>query len=205
VSRPEVLIVCTGTANLASIGAGLRRVGATPRVSSIAAEVELVERVVVPGGGAFATARARVREARLDVVLRERVRAGRPTLAICLGLQLLCAASDESPGVDGLGVIGVRVRRFPADVRVPQLGWNYVQAGETSRLLRSGYAYFATSYRLATAPAGWSAAYADHGGRFVAAFERGAVLACQFHPEVSGPWRLELLRRWLQGGGGGSC
>ena len=74
-------------------------------------------------------------------------------------------------------------------------------------LLQGGFAYFANSYRLTSLPPGWRGAWADHGGRFVAALERGAVLACQFHPELSGAFGHDLLRRWLALGadGGGGC
>jgi glutamine amidotransferase len=197
-SADEVLIVRTGTANLASICAGLHRAGATPRLTESPRDVAAAERVVLPGVGAFGAALARLTDKGLDRVLTERIAAGRPTLAVCLGLQLLCDESEETPGVRGLGLVAGRITRFSTAVRVPQLGWNLVAAGDGAPLLRSpGYAYFANSYKLDAAPAGWTAAYADHGGRFVAALERGTVLACQFHPELSGPWGLELLRRWL--------
>ena len=107
----------------------------------------------------------------------------------------------ESPGVGGLGCLDARVAHFPAGVRAPQFGWNAVVAGRDCALLRDGYAYFANSYRLPAAPAGWATATADHGGAFVAAMERGSVLACQFHPELSGSYGAQLLARWLQGRG----
>jgi imidazole glycerol phosphate synthase glutamine amidotransferase subunit len=129
--------------------------------------------------------------------LRERVRARRPLLAVCLGLQLLCEGSEESPGVPGVGAVPGRATRFPRGVRVPQLGWNLVQAGPGPGLVENGHFYFANSYRLDRAPAGWRAATSDHGGRFVAAFEDGPVLACQFHPELSGGAGLGLLGRWI--------
>ncbi len=196
-AAPNVAVVQTGVANLASVAAGLRRAGAEPEIVDDVASVESAKRLVLPGVGAFAAAMERLRELGLDGPLVRRVREGRPTLVICLGLQLLTEASEESPGVAGLGVIPGRITRFPTHVRVPQLGWNAVHANSDARWLRSGYAYFANSYRLVEAPTGWSVAFADHGGRFVAALERGSVLACQFHPELSGPWGVSLLRRWL--------
>ena len=129
--------------------------------------------------------------------LRERMAAGKPTLSICVGLQLLCRTSEESPGVAGLGLVDAAVTRFPDSVRAPQFGWNRIDAAEGSAALTSGHAYFANSYRLAETPAGWSAAIADHGGPFVAAMERGAVVACQFHPELSGAYGRSLLERWI--------
>jgi glutamine amidotransferase len=193
----EVAVVRTGTANLASVLAGLGRAGARARVTEDAAVLRRAARVVVPGVGAFGAAMATLNRAGLTEALRQRIAGGEPTLAVCVGLQILFAASEESPGVEGLGVFPGTLRRFPDTVRVPQLGWNRVVAGPGCRLIESGYAYFANSFRLADAPPGTAVATADHGGRFVAGFERGGLLALQCHPELSGAWGLALLRRWL--------
>lgn len=196
----ETLVVKTGAANLASVLAGLRRAATKPRVIENAAEIQNATHVVLPGVGAFGYATRRLRETGLDEILRQRVLEGRPTLAICLGLQLLAEESEESPGARGLGAFNARVARFSATTpRVPQLGWNAVDPDAHCRLLQAGFAYYANSYRLETCPPGWNAAYSDYGGRFVAALERGGVLACQFHPELSGAWGLDLIRRWLAG------
>ncbi|HHQ49373.1 MAG TPA: imidazole glycerol phosphate synthase subunit HisF [Acidobacteria bacterium] len=198
----EVLVVRTGTANLASVRAALERLGAPTRVTESPLEVERAERLVLPGVGSFGTVAGELAVSGLAAALRRRIAAGRPTLAICLGLQLLAGSSEEAPGVPGLGVLPATVRSLPGGVRVPQLGWNRVTPEPGCRLLTSGAAYFANSFALADVPAGWSCAWFDHGERFVAALERGAVLACQFHPELSGAWGRSLLERWLEAGGG---
>ena len=195
-----VLVVRTGTANTASVLAGLERAGAAAAVVEDPARVAAARRVVLPGVGALAPAMERLAAGGLGEVLVARIAAGRPTLAVCLGLQLLCSSSEESPGRDGLGVIPGRVTRFGAGLRVPQMGWNRVAPDAGCRLLQPGWAYFANSYRLVEPPPGWAVARADHGGPFVAALERGTVLACQFHPELSGDWGQALLRRWLARG-----
>jgi imidazole glycerol phosphate synthase glutamine amidotransferase subunit len=198
----SVVVVETGLANLASVLAGLRRAGADAVTSAAPDVISAAQRLVLPGVGAFGAGMARLRE--MDVVdaIAERVRSGRPTLAVCLGLQLLCRESEESPGVAGVGVVDAAVRRFREAPTVPQLGWNEVVPDAGGGLLERGYAYFANSYRVDEVPAGWRAATSEHGERFVAALERGPVLACQFHPELSGAFGLALVRRWL---GGGSC
>jgi imidazole glycerol phosphate synthase glutamine amidotransferase subunit len=196
-SRPKVLVVRTGAANLASVMAGLRRCGAEPQLSDQPAEVVAANRVVLPGVGAFGKVIGRLRELGLAEVLAQRIMAGRPTLAICLGLQLLAAGSEESPGVPGLGVLPLIATRFNGGVRVPQLGWNRVEAEPGCRLLASGSAYFANSYCLTSAPPGWQVAWSEHGSRFVAAIEQGPILGCQLHPELSGAWGHQLLQRWL--------
>ncbi|MGH8870899.1 MAG: imidazole glycerol phosphate synthase subunit HisH [Acidimicrobiia bacterium] len=194
----EVVIVPTGTANIASVLAAFARLGATVTEATGPETVTDAPGVVLPGVGAFGAAMSRVGALGLRQALRERIELGRPTLAVCIGMQLLCRDSEESPGVDGLDVIDLTVARFGAGIKVPQLGWNRVEPGPGSRFVEPGWAYFANSYRLDRVPDGWVGAGTEYGGRFLSALERGDVLACQFHPELSGPWGARLLNRWLQ-------
>ncbi len=194
---PVVRIVPTGTANLASVRAAFHRLGAEAVICEDADEIERASHVMLPGVGAFGAAMARLVDAGLDRALRARIEADRPTMAICVGHQLLFEESEESPGVKGLGVVRGAVRHFPPGVRCPQFGWNEVAAGEDALLLEEGWAYFANSYRAETAPC-WRVVTADHGGSFVAAMERGKVIGCQFHPELSGAYGAALLSRWLE-------
>ncbi|MCC6221302.1 MAG: imidazole glycerol phosphate synthase subunit HisH [Deltaproteobacteria bacterium] len=192
-----VLIVNTSTANLASVISALSRAGATSRVTDNLSEIATAQAVVLPGVGTFSAAMTQLRARNLVEVLKTRILAKRPTLAICLGLQLLCETSEESPGEYGLSILSQCARRFPNSVSVPHLGWNMVEASSQCRLLQSGYAYFANSYRILEQPPGWNVAATTHGNTFVSAIESGAVLGCQFHPELSGDWGVSLLKRWL--------
>lgn len=199
----EVVILRTGSANLASVCAAFTRLGTVPRISQDPSDAAEAALLVLPGVGAFGAAMAQLREHDLDRVIVERVRTGRPMLAICLGLQLLCESSEESPGVSGLGVVPARVTRFGGDQRVPQMGWNRISPTTPSTptsnaaLLRPDWMYFANSYRVERMPDGWDGALTDYGGTFASAIERGPILACQFHPELSGAAGLALLTRWL--------
>lgn len=193
----RVTIVPTGTANTASVVAAFRRLGTAPVIVSDADVVDRADRVVLPGVGAFGAAMAELDRTGMREALQRRLAGGRPVLAICVGMQLLAEASAESTGVAGLGQIKATVGRFPESVRVPQLGWNQVAAGAGCRFVDDGWAYFANSYRIDEVPEGWAAATTDHGGPFLAAMERGEVLACQFHPELSGEWGSRVLARWL--------
>ena len=152
---------------------------------------------VLPGVGSFGPAMKRLRARGLDQAVLERARLGRPLLAICLGMQLLCDGSEECPDAAGLGVARGRLRRFDALSRVPQMGWNRIAPSAGAVMLRSAPMYFANSYKLDRIPDGWAGSTSDYGGIFASALERGPVLACQFHPELSGPAGLELIGRWL--------
>ncbi len=192
----ELVIIETGVANTASVSAAARRIGLEPVLTIDADRVAGAGLVMLPGVGSFGAGMARLRETGLDTVLLERLSADRPLVAVCLGMQLLSVASEESAGVAGLGVVDVPVTAFGMGVRTPQFGWNLVQG--KSGLVEPGHAYFANSFRYAACPEGWSAAWAEHGGPFVAAMQRGRTLACQFHPELSGAWGVSLLRRWAE-------
>jgi len=195
---PEVTVLKTGLANLASVLAAFDRLGVKTVLAEDSDSIEKAERLVVPGVGSYGEAMSRLDAAQLTRPLKGRISEGRSTLGICLGLQIFGTGSDESPGVEGLGCVPGRTTGFNALMISPQMGWNKVTPTTDARLLKSGYAYFANSFRFDSIPEGWAGATAHYGGRLVAALERGAVLGCQFHPELSGDYGEALLARWLE-------
>ncbi len=196
-SLPTVTVVMTGVANAASVRAAFRRCGAIVSLTTDRAEVESAEHLVLPGVGAFAEGMAALRTLGLIDPIRRRIEADRPTLAICLGLQLLCARSEESPGVEGVGIIDADVQALSAPPR-PRFGWNLVRPSPACELLAAGYAYYANSFGLRDAPTGWNVATSTLTAPFIAGLERGRVVGCQFHPELSGAWGAGLILRWMQ-------
>ncbi|MXW16235.1 MAG: imidazole glycerol phosphate synthase subunit HisH [Gemmatimonadetes bacterium] len=198
---PAVTVVRTSTANLASVLTGLERIGCRVHTTAEPREVAAADRLVLPGVGAFAAAHRAIAAHGLADSLRDRIERGRPTLGICLGMQLMASGSEEAPGVPGLGVIGGMVEGYESGEegwRVPQMGWNLVTPHEDCRIIPRGHAYFANSYRLATVPDGWHPVWCEYAGRFLAGVERGPVVGCQFHPELSGDYGRALLTRWLE-------
>jgi imidazole glycerol phosphate synthase glutamine amidotransferase subunit len=193
------VIIDSGVANLASIAGAFRRLDAAVVVTADPAVARDAVRVVLPGVGAFGAGMTALRSSGLDTVIRDHASRGTPILGICLGMQMLCDASEETPGLAGLGVIAGTCRRLPPPVRIPHLGWNSVTPEPEARLLTPGVAAFANSYALREGPAGWTTAWTTHGVPFIAALERGPTLACQFHPELSGAYGAALIERWLTG------
>ena len=192
----DLVVVPTGVANLASILALCERLGRCPRLAAAARDVEVASHVILPGVGAFGAAMETLEAKGFAGALRARIAAGRPTLAVCVGMQVLLEGSEESPGARGLGIVPGRARCLRGRP-LPQLGWNRVAAPEGAGLLDHGWAYFAHSYALDRPPPGWHSATVEYGGRFVAAIERGRCLATQFHPELSSAWGRALVERWL--------
>lgn len=195
-SGRTVVVVPTGTANLASVHAAFERLGRRVELAAEPAVIEAADHVLLPGVGAFGAAMATLAQSGAETALKRRIQADAPTMAICVGHQLLFATSDESPGVRGLAVVDAHIGRFPEGVRRPQFGWNEITPEGEARFLRPGFAYFANGYRATAAP-GWTVATAEHGGRFIASMEQGRIVGCQFHPELSGDYGKALLEAWL--------
>ena len=198
----KAAIIDTGCANVRSMETALSRAGLDTFTARRVRDVVETGFVVLPGVGSFGSALERLQAQGLADAVRNRIAAGAPTLSVCVGLQLLGSGSEESPDARGLAVVAARAERFAPDERVPHMGWNLVR----SDWLPQGYAYFANSYRFGDEAIedlrgrGWQVATTQHGGEFVAAMRRGKVLACQFHPELSGAWGERLLRDWIECG-----
>lgn len=196
-----IQIINTGVANIRSLQAAFDRIGAAWSLTEDAEAIASASHVVLPGVGAFGAAAAALDQLKLRGAITDRLQQpDKATLCICLGLQLCCRESEESPGVVGLGIIDAKIEKFSSAVAVPQLGWNAVEPHEScqTKKYESGEAYFANSFRLGSAPAGWDYATTDYDGGFVSSFWRGNTLACQFHPELSGSWGQSVLKGWFE-------
>jgi glutamine amidotransferase len=197
-AAPTVVVVDYGSGNLRSAERALAHVGADVEISSDMSRAADADGVVLPGVGAFAACMAGVGRVGADELVRARVAAGRPTLGICVGMQVLYEVGEEhGETTNGVGVLPGHVVRLDAPV-LPHMGWNTVAAPAGSMLF-AGVAgerfYFVHSY--AARPSGQGETVAVHGEPFVAAIESGALSATQFHPEKSGAAGLTLLRNWV--------
>ena len=194
-------VIDYGSGNLRSVCKALEASGATPRLISSASEMSGLDAIVVPGVGAFAHCAENLRAAGLWEPVREWAATGKPYLGICLGYQLLFESSEESPGVEGLGVLRGRVVRFASgELKVPHMGWNALR--QTFGPLYTGFPpevsmYFVHSYYPVPAESALVSAWCEYGVRFAAGVSQGSLHAVQFHPEKSQAAGLALLRNFL--------
>jgi len=194
----HVAIIDSGVANLAAVESALTALGVAYTITGDPAVVLGATHAVLPGVGRFSAGLETLRRHGLNEAVCDVHERGTPLLAVCLGMQMLGDGSDESPDTAGLGIVAGRFQRLPDSVRVPHLGWNQVSVDEDSGL-PSGTAAFANSFYLPSPPNGWQAAWTIHGARFVSMLAQGRTLACQFHPELSGPFGMGLIQDWLSG------
>ena len=192
-----------GMGNLHSVQRAFERLGATVQPVQSGAEMEGCTALVLPGVGAFDPAMERLRQGGLAEAITAWCAADRPLLGICLGLQLLFEASDEGETA-GLGLLKGRVRALPRRPGhpIPHMGWEPLVPANPSPLVPAGspesWVYFVHSYAAEpTDPACNTAMVRFADTAVSAAVWQGAIGACQFHPEKSGPHGEAILRRWL--------
>ena len=208
---PDIAIIDYGMGNLRSVEKALVRVGANARIISSRDEAAGAQALVLPGVGAFGQAMERLSQSKFDELAKAWVKADRPFLGICLGLQLLFTESEEFGPVAGLDIVPGRVVRFrgPAfepkggepGLKVPHMGWNRLEVTKphavTAGIPEDAMAYFVHSYYCVPDDPEWAAVATDHGIRFTSAVARGNLFASQFHPEKSGDVGLEMLANFV--------
>ena len=193
-----IAIIDYGAGNIRSVRNTLEEIGVPHQVLTSPEGLETFPKIVFPGVGHFGQMMRALDERGLREPVLERVRAGVPLLGICVGLQCLFSGSEEAPEQKGLGLFPGVIRRFPADARVPHMGWNSLGRVKECRLLdglaERPYVYFAHSY-YAPLIAETSATCA-YGEAYTAVLQRDNVYAVQFHPEKSGPVGLRVMRNF---------
>ena len=193
-------VVDYGAGNLRSVCNTLEALGAAYQVTNQPESVGEAERTILPGVGHFGQMIRALDELRLREPLLERIRKGVPFLGICVGLQCLFEASEESPGSRGLGVFPGTIRRFTGNARVPHMGWNSLELLRPSRLLQGltvePFTYFAHSYYAPVVPE--TAVTCTYIQPYSAILEQDNIFAVQFHPEKSGAVGQHVIRNFLE-------
>ena len=196
-----IAILDYGSGNLRSAQRAFERSGAEVVVTSDKETALNASGLVVPGVGAFAACMRGLISVGGDEIVRARVAAQRPTLGICVRMQILFREGDEhADGAlhKGVGIWQESISKLDAPI-LPHMGWNSVSVTGNSNLfngLTDQSFYFVHSY-AAKEPVGTAQAWTTHGEKFLSAVEDGAICATQFHPEKSGDAGLALIKNWV--------
>lgn len=190
--------------NIRSVEKALSYLGEKTVVSRNPETLKNADKVILPGVGSFGQAMENLHRYELVPVIQDMIKEGKPFLGICLGLQLLFESSEESPGVEGLGILKGKILKIPSSpgLKIPHMGWNSLQLQNNGRLFRNipqdTYVYFVHSYYLQAQEPEIVKAVTGYGTEIHASVEKDNVFACQFHPEKSGKYGLEILKNFAE-------
>lgn len=198
-----IAIIDYDAGNLRSVEKALLALGEQPVITRDAEILLSADKVILPGVGSFGDAMGRLRQYGLVDVIHQIVDKRIPFLGICLGLQLMFERSDESEGVEGLGLLSGEILKIPdcEGLKIPHMGWNSLNIRDGSRLFAGipdqSYVYFVHSYYLKAADENIVAASTEYSTHIHAAVESVNVYACQFHPEKSSDVGLQILKNFI--------
>lgn len=196
-----IAIIDYDAGNLKSVEKALQYLGQEVVITRDREKLLQADKVILPGVGAFGDAMEKLRYYQLVDTIREIASGKTPFLGICLGLQLLFERSDESDGVEGLGILKGQVLRIPdTGLKIPHIGWNSLDIRSDATLFRGienhSYVYFVHSYYLKAEEEAIVTATTEYGTCIHASVEKDNVFACQFHPEKSGDVGLAILKNF---------
>ncbi len=198
-----VAIIDYDAGNIKSVEKAIAALGEQAVLTRDPEEIFAAEKVILPGVGSFGDAMEKLHGYGLVDVIKKVVEQKKPFLGICLGLQLLFERSDESEGVEGLGILEGEILRIPdaPELKIPHIGWNSLKFPREGKLFKGleedSYVYFVHSYYLKAADESIVTATTDYSTLIHASVEKDNVFACQFHPEKSSDVGLTILKNFL--------
>ncbi|MGN0521601.1 MAG: imidazole glycerol phosphate synthase subunit HisH [Eubacterium sp.] len=201
-----VAIIDYGAGNLSSVKKAVDFLGFESEITQDKEKILSASHVILPGVGSFGDAMESMKQRGLVEVVKQAALSGKPFLGICLGLQLLFESSEESPGVEGLGLLKGRIVEIPKTdgLKVPHIGWNSISLNQHGGIFDGigddEYFYFVHSFYLKDADDDTVAATTQYGVSIQCAVQKGKLCATQFHPEKSGKTGLKLLENFLREG-----
>ena len=197
-----IILIDYGVGNLYSVAKAAAYVGGDVKISSSAEDIRRAEKIILPGVGAFGDCMKNLEATGLIPTIKQEIFSGKPILGICVGLQILFAASEESPCVDGLKIFDGQIKKIRAgNLKIPHMGWNSVKFGSAklfAGLSGEPYFYFVHSYHAAPEDKKIIAATTSYGEEVTAAIEFENIFATQFHPEKSGDVGLQVLKNFVE-------
>lgn len=196
----KIVVIDYQSGNLRSVAKALEVTGAAPVVTGEAAELESADAVILPGVGSGPAAMQALEKRGLAEPLKDYVASGRPFMGVCLGLQLLLERTEEGDA-SCLGIIPGKVRRLPAGLKVPHMGWNSVEFAGSHPVFQglppASHFYFVHSYYADPEDHSGVAGATSYGIPFCSVYARDNLVATQFHPEKSGAVGLQIYRNFL--------
>jgi len=197
-----IAIIDYGVGNIQNVRNAFERLGIDSIVTSNPEIIMSASGAVLPGVGAFKDAMKSLVESGLDKVVLERSYANKPTLGICLGMQLMCDVSYEDGETKGLGIFKGSIKKLEVPFKVPHMGWNQLESLIDDPLLKSlespAYAYFVHSYYLTDNCSEDVLQVADYGVKVPATIRKDNMFGMQFHPEKSGTAGETLLKNFIE-------
>ena len=199
-----IAIIDYDAGNIRSVEKAMAKLGQEVWITRDRERIMNADKVILPGVGSFGDAMAHLREYNLVKVIKDVVAEKKPFLGICLGLQLLYESSEETPGVEGLGILKGKILKIPEQegLKIPHMGWNSLHLQNDGRLFRgieqNPYVYFVHSYYLKAEEEETVKATTEYSVRIHASVEKDNVFACQFHPEKSGDLGLQILKNFAE-------
>ncbi len=197
-----IVIIDYGLGNLASVANALDKLGIANKISASPAVIKKAKALILPGVGAAGAGMENLKKRKLDKVITEEIKKGKPFLGICLGMQLLFEKSEEG-NVDCLGILKGTVKKFKKERKVPQIGWNNVgirnyELGIMKNIPKNSYFYFVNSYYCSPLDSSIIAAETTYGETFASIVVNNNIIGVQFHPEKSGEKGLLLLKNFWE-------
>ena len=199
-----IAIIDYDAGNIRSVEKAMAKLGQEVWITRDRERIMNADKVILPGVGSFGDAMAHLRDYNLVEVIKDVVAEKKPFLGICLGLQLLYESSEETPGVEGLGILKGKILKIPEqkDLKIPHMGWNSLHLQNDGRLFRgieqNPYVYFVHSYYLKAGEEETVKATTEYSVNIHASVEKDNVFACQFHPEKSGDLGLQILKNFAE-------
>ena len=199
-----IAIIDYDAGNIRSVEKAMAKLGQEVWITRDRERIMNADKVILPGVGSFGDAMAHLREYNLVEVIKDVVAEKKPFLGICLGLQLLYESSEETPGVEGLGILKGKILKIPEqkDLKIPHMGWNSLHLQNDGRLFRgieqNPYVYFVHSYYLKAGEEETVKATTEYSVNIHASVEKDNVFACQFHLEKSGDLGLQILKNFAE-------
>ena len=195
-----IAILDYGSGNLRSALRAFERAGKEVVLTSDYHLALEAQGLVVPGVGAFGACMQGLKSVRGDELVRARAALARPTIGICVGMQIFFARGVEHGSHEGVGIWPATVEKLESKV-LPHMGWNTVEVSDNSQLFKGVEGesfYFVHSYAVTSEiPGSAMQSWTDYDTRFLAAIEDGVISATQFHPEKSGDAGLHLIKNWV--------